>query len=602
MQPHNSRVCGIVGWTDLDRDLTLERPTLDAMTATMACRGPDGSGVWVAPRVGLGHRRLAVIDIAGGAQPFVIDHDVLVFSGEIYNYRELRTELSGYGHRFRTASDTEVVLRAYQQWGVEAVGRLDGMFAFAIWDGRAERLLLARDRLGVKPLYYVRHRGGLLFGSEPKAILANPLYSPEVGAAELSELFGLWPFLTPGVALYKGMRELLPAHIMLADVNGVRLSRYWALESHEHPDDLPTTARTVRELLAAEVERQLVADVPLGALLSGGLDSSTLVALAAPRTDGKLATFSVDFADADHFHALSHTPSRDHPYVTRMAAHLGTAHTDIVIDPADLAGLEETVVRARDLPSLGDIDMSLLLLCRRLRDHATVAISGESADEIFGGYPWFDNTDGGTFPWVDPAIGHPWLHPELLRLLKLDEYVARRYDEALADVPRLPGETGRERRMRELYHLALTRHLPAMLARKDRMSMAAGLEVRVPYCAHRLVEYVWNVPWAMKAAGGREKGLLRAAAAGLLPDEIRLRRKSRYPSPQNPAYLDAVWSRAREVLDDAGSPLRPLLHGPNLRYMFDLEMPAERRAELTPVLASFLSIDTWLRLYRVRIR
>lgn len=596
-------VCGIVGWTSSERDLTRERPALDAMVETMACRGPDGAGVWTAPGAALGHRRLAVIDLDGGAQPYAEDGVALVFSGEIYNFVELRAVLVAHGHRFRTRSDTEVLFRAYLQWDVAAVDRLNGMFAFAVWDSRSSRLLLARDRLGIKPLYYVQLPSGILFGSEPKAILANDLYQPEVGIEGLRELFGLWPFMTPGEAVYKDMRQLLPGHVLLGTPDGTALRRYWSLERHDHRDDPAGTAETVRTLLADAVRRQLVADVPMGILLSGGLDSSTLAALAVGAAGPGLATFSVDFTgSAEHFHHRSHTPSLDAPYVAVMAEHLGTRHTDVVIDPGDLAALEEVAVRARDLPSLGDVDLSLLLLCRALREHATVALSGESADEVFGGYGWFRDGAADTFPWLDPALGHPWLRPELVGLLQLDDYVADRYRQALAEVPRLAGETGPDRRRREVGHLAITRHLPAMLDRKDRMSMAAGLEVRVPYCDHRLVEYVWNVPWELKDTGGREKGLLRAAAAGLLPETVRTRPKSRYPSPQNPAYVQAVWDRARAMIDDASSPLRPLLHLPNIRAMLGQELPPGQRDELTTPLASFLSIDTWLRSYRVRIR
>jgi asparagine synthase (glutamine-hydrolysing) len=599
-------VCGIVGWADFERDLTAEGTTLAAMTDTMACRGPDGSGTWVTPRAALGHRRLAVIDLVGGAQPFAEGEVALVFSGEVYNFTGLRAELASRGHRFVTRSDTEVVFRAYLQWGPESVERLEGMFAFAVWDGRIQQLLLARDRLGVKPLYYAEHGSGLLFGSEPKAILANPLYTPELGADGLCELFGMWPFITPGAAIFKGMRELLPAHVLTVDARGSRLRRYWALESAEHPDNEEQTIATVRRLLAGAVDRQLVADVPIGFLLSGGLDSSFVTALAAAspeRGSGKLATFSVDFTDsAEDFQAHAAVPSLDAPYIARMVEHLDAAHTDIVIDAGVLAALEEDVVRARDLPSLGDIDMSLLLLCRELRGYATVAVSGESADEVFGGYTWFADGAADTFPWLDPTIGHPWVRPELRSLLNLDEYVRDRYSQALAEVPRLPGESGVDRRIREIFHLAISRHLPAMLARKDRMSMAAGLEVRVPYCDHRLVEYAWNIPWRMKRLGGREKGILRAASGDLLPADVRARRKSRYPSPQSPAYVEAIWERARHMVSDESSPMRPLLHLPNMKWLFGRDLPPDQRAALSTPLASFLTIETWLRLYHVRIR
>ncbi|MEU6997252.1 asparagine synthase (glutamine-hydrolyzing) [Nonomuraea sp. NPDC046570] len=600
-------MCGIAGWVDRERDLRLERETGERMTATMACRGPDDEGLWAGPHALLGHRRLAIIDLEGGVQPMREDAGapvVLVFSGEVYNFTELREELRGRGHRFTTRSDTEVVLRAYLTWGVDAVRRLNGMFAFAIWDGRSETLLLARDRLGIKPLYYAESGTGLLFGSEPKAILAHPGFEPEIDEQGLAELVGMWPFTTPGEAVYRGMRELLPGHVLVHRPEGTALRRYWHLESRPHTDGFDETTRNVRDLLEDAVGRQLIADVQLCTLVSGGLDSSTITALAAGRQgNGKLATFSVDYRGSrDDFQAHRDTPTLDAPYVARMVEHLGTQHTDVVLDTGDMTAHEETVVRARDLPSMGNIDISLLLLFRAVRRQSTVALSGESADEVFGGYPWHTDPASGTFPWLVTGYEYPWLHPTLVHILKLKDYVRDRYSDAVAEVPRLAGESAEERSRREITYLGLTRHLPALLNRKDRMSMTVGLEVRVPYCDHRLVEYMWNVPWEMKAAGGQEKALLRHAATGLLPEEVRSRTKSRYPSPQGAAYQKAVWDRIEALLHDRESPLRPLLNVPFLTWLVDRVRESPASPQWTMQLSSFLSFDTWLRMYKVRIR
>src|SRR5919202_3417863 len=276
-------MCGIAGWVDFGRNLTAEQATVQAMTATMDCRGPDAEGLWIAPHVALGHRRLAVIDLQGGRQPMVVEEDkqalaALTYSGEVYNFRELRAELSACGHRFRTHSDTEVVLRAYLQWGEDFVARLNGMYAFAIWDVRREELLLVRDRMGVKPLYYYPTPSGVLFGSEPKAILANPLLEPVVDDDGLRELFSF--VKTPEQAIFQGMREVRPGQLVRVRREGTSKRRYWVLESREHADDTDTTVRTVRELLDDIVTRQLISDVPLCTLLSGGLDSSVVTALA----------------------------------------------------------------------------------------------------------------------------------------------------------------------------------------------------------------------------------------------------------------------------------------------------------------------------------
>ncbi|RJL35876.1 asparagine synthase (glutamine-hydrolyzing) [Bailinhaonella thermotolerans] len=573
-------MCGIAGWVDFARELGPEAgATGAAMAGTLACRGPDAEGRWYDRHAMLLHRRLSVIDPRGGAQPMAASlgggHTaVLTFCGEIYNYRELRAELAGHGHRFRTASDTEVLLRAYLRWGEHCAERLNGMYAFGVWDSRGDRLLLARDRMGVKPLYYFPTPDGLLFGSEPKAILAAPHVPRRVDADGLREILDM--VRTPGRAVYAGMREVPPGALVIRDRRGLRTRRYWSLPAREHEDDHAATVRTVRELLEDIVSRQLVADVPLCALLSGGLDSSAVTALAARslRASGRgpVRSFSVDFAGAGRdFAPDAVRGAPDAPFVRDLAAHVGADHTEVLLDSADLAapGVRAAVLRATDAPPAywGDMWPSLYLLFREIRQHSTVALSGEAADELFGGYRWFHHpaaVNAPTFPWLTSGSaryfgGLTLLDRDLVAKLDLPEHRRAAYGEALAAVPRLPGETGLERRMREVTHLNLTRFVQTLLDRKDRMSMAVGLEARVPYCDHRLVEYVFNVPWAMKAADGREKSLLRAAVADLLPPSILQRVKTPYPAIQDPAYERALRAELAEVLADGDAPVRPLL-------------------------------------------
>jgi asparagine synthase (glutamine-hydrolysing) len=616
-------VCGIVGWVDFGRSLTREQAPLRMMTATMACRGPDAEGVWADGHAAIGHRRLAVIDLAGGKQPMTAERDgtaaaVLTYSGEVYNFRELRDELRALGQEFRTASDTEVVLRAYLQWGDGFASRLNGMFAFGLWDAARERLLLVRDRMGIKPLYYQPRPEGVLFASEPKGILAHPEVEAVVDTDGLRELLSF--VKTPGQAAYRGMREVPPGHVVAVDRDGIHPHRYWGLHARPHQDDLDTTVRRVRELLDDIVARQLITDVPLCTLLSGGLDSSAITALAAAalRREGAepIRSFSVDFAgQAEHFRpdALRATP--DTPYVHEVAEHVGARHTDIVLDTAALADplYRAGVLVASDLPSgLGDMYTSLYLLFREVRRHSTVALSGESADEVFGGYQWFHDeraVNAGTFPWL-AALGTrgtdsesivDLLDPDLSALLDLGEYRQARYRQALSEVEHVPGEDDRERRMREVCYLHLTRFVQILLDRKDRMSMAHGLEVRVPYCDHRLVEYVYNTPWSMKTFDGREKSLLRAAVADLLPRSVLERRKSPYPSTQDPGYERALRQRLAEVLADPLAPLPALLNPKRVRELLDSPLdtngfaPARRAVELV------LALDLWLRRYPVRL-
>ncbi|GAA0443355.1 asparagine synthetase B [Acrocarpospora corrugata] len=605
-------MCGITGWVDYDRDLSGATRIAQAMTDTMACRGPDDEGLWTAPHAAIGHRRLAIIDLAGGRQPMIAEElAVLTYSGEVYNFQELRRELEAHGHRFRTQSDTEVVLRAYLEWGDDLADHLNGMYAFAIWDVRREELLLVRDRMGIKPLYYYPTHHGVLFGSEPKAILANPLTERVVDEDGLRELLAF--VKTPEHAIFKGMYEVRPGQIVKVTRAGLTKRRYWQLSSYQHADDVPATVATVRGLLDDIITRQLISDVPLCTLLSGGLDSSAVTAIAARELReqglGKVRSFSVDFVGyTEHFKPDATRSTPDTPYVHDLVAHVGAEHTDIVLDSADLMdpAVRAAVLGARDLPTgLGDMDTSLYLLFKAIRGHSTVALSGESADEVFGGYQWFHDpvaVNGDTFPWlltadINGASNFDLLDRDLLRSLDLPGYRADSYRQALAEVPRLPGETGLERRMREISYLNLTRFVQILLDRKDRMSMAVGLEVRVPFCDHRLVEYVFNAPWAMKTFDGREKSLLRAACSDILPESVLQRVKSPYPSTQDPGYDEAVRAKARDLLRDEHLPSEQLIDVKAARAMLDRPADESHRAPLERM----LRLDAWLRDYEIKL-
>jgi asparagine synthase (glutamine-hydrolysing) len=602
-------MCGIAGWVDFSRDLASEHGTAQAMTETMSCRGPDDRGLWLSPHAILGNRRLAVIDVEGGHMPMTAEGPVVItYSGEIYNFVELRAELAAKGHRFRTRSDTEVVLHGYLEWGAGVADRLNGMYAFAIWDDRDQELLLVRDRLGVKPLYYYPLRDGVLFGSEPKAILANPLAEPVVDTDGLRELLTLGR--SPERAVFKGMRELRPGHLLRVRREGPAVRRYWALEPREHTDDLDVTVGTIRALLEDIVGRQLVSDVPLCSLLSGGLDSSTITAMA--RKHGQIRSFAVDFAGyAEKFQPDELRGDPDAPFVQELARYVDADHTDITLDTAELADprLRSSVVRAFDIPNfMGDMNGSLYMLFRAIREHSTVALSGESADELFGGYAWFhapQAVEADTFPWLAMVMRDhgpsDLLDRALFDRLDLPSFTADSYRSALAEVPYLPGQNGLERRMREVCYLHLTRFLPVLLDRKDRLSMAVGLEVRVPFCDHRLVEYVFNTPWAMKTFDGREKSLLRAAAGDLVPESIRRRVKSPYPATQDVAYEQALRDTLGDLVRAGKAPVLPLLDAAAVR-----EITAGPVGKTTTTMSRMslelaLDLNVWLESYNVRL-
>ncbi|MEU8309328.1 asparagine synthase (glutamine-hydrolyzing) [Actinomadura sp. NPDC048955] len=605
-------MCGITGWADWTRDLSGEGSVVTAMTRTQAPRGPDDEGTWLSRHAALGHRRLAVIDIEGGRQPMLRsgragEPVVITFSGEIYNFHELRGQLRSAGWSFTTRSDTEVLLTAYLQWGADLVTRLNGMYAFAIWDEHARQLLLVRDRLGIKPLYYARLGDGIIFGSEPKALLAHPGMTAEVDLEGLAELMAVPRARTPGHAVYRGMRELKPGCLVVADASGIRERRYWRLEARPHTEDFRTTTEEVRSLLTDIVNRQIVADVPVGTLLSGGIDSSAITALAAREFAGELTSYSVSVPAPARPGSDLWRPSPDEPYARLVAERLGLKHSVVQVGTDSLVEGLDRGLRARDLPGWGDLDISMYHLFRGVRADCTVALSGESADEMFGGYTWqVDDryVRHTSFPWMHARRQPQFLlREEVRRAIRPDDYEADRYREALAEVPHVDGEDRTGRRQREVFHLGLTRWLGALLDRKDRMSMAVGLEVRVPFADHRLAEYLFNVPADLKADGGTEKALLRRACADLLPEEIVNRPKSAYPASRDPGYVETLKNLVIEMIDEPGAPLFDLMDRARVRRAVTSELdelPGPITARTSAIgLSYLLELNRWLTRVRV---
>ncbi|MDX3234513.1 asparagine synthase (glutamine-hydrolyzing) [Streptomyces sp. ME03-5709C] len=607
-------MCGIAGWISFRRDLGNEQETVDAMTETMACRGPDDRGTWVHGPAALGHRRLAIIDLPGGRQPMSAEASgggpvAMVYSGEAYNFSELRAELAARGHRFTTTSDTEVVLRGYLEWGESVAERLNGMYAFAIWDSREQKLVMIRDRMGIKPFYYYPTDDGVLFGSEPKAILANPLVPRRVTLDGLRELFAF--VKTPGHAIWEGMREVEPGTVVTVGRDGIRTHVYWSLRTEPHTDDKETTIARVRELLEDIVRRQLVSDVPRCTLLSGGLDSSAMTALAARQLGAqgqKVRSFAVDFAgQTERFVPDSLRATPDTPFVHDVAELCGTEHQDIVLDSGQLADPEvrARMIRARDIPAgFGDLDSSLYLLFKAIRQQSTVALSGESADEVFGGYRQFFDEEArraDTFPWLvrfttDFGDDGSVLTDRVTKALDLRGYIRDGYRRAVAGVDRLDGESDFEYRMRVISHLHLTRFVRILLDRKDRASMANGLEVRVPFCDHRLVQYVYNAPWSLKSFDGREKSLLREATADVLPRSVYDRVKSPYPSTQDPKYFVALQENAKDLLAKPAHPVFDLVSRTWLEEAVGIVTPVGGHAARRG-LERVLDLAVWMDLY-----
>ncbi|GGJ59756.1 asparagine synthase (glutamine-hydrolyzing) [Virgibacillus salexigens] len=613
-------MCGITGYVDWGSDIRANKQMLQDMTETLSLRGPDDTNCWMDQHIAFGHKRLSVVDLEGGKQPMQKAKDgytyTITYNGELYNTDELRKELLTKGYRFATTSDTEVLLTAYMEWKETCVDYLNGIYAFGIWDGQKNQLYMARDRLGVKPLFYLTQGKQFIFGSELKAILAHNDVKAEVDRSGLAEVFGLGPSRTPGHGIFKSMKELRAGHALTFSIHGLKVWRYWNVESHPHTDSLADTTNKVRELFVDAVQRQLVADVPVSTFLSGGLDSSAITAIASnyftKQGNAPLTTFSIDYeGNAEHFQASKFQPSMDQPWVDKMAAAFATDHHNEIITGKELADHLKESVDLRDQPGMADIDSSMLWFCRRIKKHTTVSLSGECADEIFGGYPWFHDPSkeaGSGFPWMrslDSRIH--LLHPEWQEKLDLKNYVFDRYQETIRETPRLHGENDTDARRRELFYLNMHWFMAQLLDRKDRMSMGASLEVRVPYADHKLVEYVWNIPWDMKMAEGREKGILRKAMEGILPHDVLYRKKSPYPKTFQPEYTQAVTTWMQEILDDKEARLFEFLK----REKVEAILQSEGKEFKDPwygqlmkgpqLIAHLCQIDYWLRKYNVTV-
>lgn len=604
-------MCGIAGLVSFEEEARRLEARFDAMQRSIAPRGPDQQGRYVDERAALLHTRLAVVDVEHGTQPMREREYTLIYNGELYNAPELRQELEAAGARLHTRSDTELVLRGYMQWGEEVLSRLNGIYAFAVWNSETRELFLARDRMGVKPLFFAERGARLIFGSELKALLASGLVAPEVDEQGVAELMLLGPGRTPGCGVFRGVSELLPGECARYSVRGLARHSYFRLTDREIDDSPAVAIERTRQLVLDAITRQLVSDVPIGTFLSGGLDSSIISAVAARELAKKgeqLKTFSVDYTDnARYFHTTHFQPSDDRAYIKKMVDFLGSGHHTVTLGVEELTDALFDAVRARDLPGMADVDSSLLLFCRSVKQEVTVALSGECADEIFGGYPWYRDADiraAYGFPWSQStAMRAGFLHPDYAGIAA-DAYVAQRYDATVRAADKRPGLSPVESRMKEMMNLNVSWFMQTLLDRKDRMSMATGLEVRVPFCDHRIAEYLYALPWSVKDMDGREKGLLRAAVRDLLPEEVRLRKKSPYPKTWHPAYLARLRDMLRERMADTGAPIWRMVKAEACAQLLtgESERPWYGQLMTTPqTIAYLLQLDFWMREYHVAL-
>ena len=605
-------MCAIAGIIGLD----ISRETIEAMLSSMHRRGPDGRGCYRERDCTLLHSRLAIIDLQGGRQPMACSCGdalyVLVYNGELYNTDAVRRELQNCGHRFEGHSDTEVVLHAFIQWGEDCVHKFNGIFALAVWEEHTKRLFLARDRIGVKPLFYCEKQGALLFASEIKTILCHPAVKPELDREGAAQLLLLGPGRIPGSGVFRGIREVKPGCCGWYRDGKLALRRYWHLRDREHRDSFDETVESVRYLVTDAIKAQMVSDVSIGTFLSGGLDSSIITAVCAGKMaeqEMQLDTFSVDYEHNDrYFQPGKFQPDSDSVFIRRMTAACGTRQHDTILTSQILSDALEEATTARDLPGMADVDFSLLAFCREIRTHVKVALSGECADEIFGGYPWYRD------PEVRALAGFPWaqnsdqradiLAPEVLKDIRPREFVMDLYEKTCRESDILPGTSPRERRMKEMMNLNFYWFMQTLLDRKDRMSMYSGLEVRVPFCDYRIAEYLYAVPWEFKDYNGREKGLLRKAAEGLIPTEVLYRKKSPYPKTFDPSYEQMIALRLKKIMEDPRAPVHHLVRKSALEEILPGEQKWPWYGQLMrrpQTMAYFVQLDFWLRHYGVEL-
>ena len=605
-------MCGIAGMVGLPYSDDICKKILK----TMYRRGPDANGIATLDGCCLLHSRLAVIDPTGGAQPMDYswhsERYTIVYNGELYNTEELRQLLVGLGHQFVGHSDTEVVLHAYSQWAESCVERFNGIFAFAIWEHKRRKLFLARDRMGVKPLFYKLHDGGFLFASELKTILTYPTVQAQLDGQGIAEILLIGPGRSPGCGVFKGIHELEPACCGYYFAGKWNWKRYWKLKDREHTENFEETAEHVRFLVTDAIRRQMVSDVPIGTFLSGGLDSSLISAVCAQelvKQGKKLQTFSVDYHNNEaYFVSGKFQPETDSSYIKLMQRYIDSDHNWTVLTPEDLVDTLEAATIARDLPGMADVDFSLLSFCNEIRNKVKVALSGECADEIFGGYPWFRDTE------VRAVDGFPWAQniaqrTELIiedRLSGIDprEYVYTKYKNTIKWCDILPDTDPKERRMKEMMVLNIRWFMQTLLERKDRMSMYNSLEVRVPFCDYRIAEYLYGVPWEFKDYNGKEKGLLRYAMAEYLPEEVLYRKKSPYPKTYDPRYLKLVGKRFVDLLNTNNAPIFEIVHKEKLASILEakFEWPWYGQLMKAPqTMAYMLQINYWLEHYCIDI-
>lgn len=627
-------MCGIAGFYQNKYDFLSPRyggrthqnkwyGKLLGMKKSLVHRGPDDDRVLLFHGAGFAHTRLSIRDISGGAQPMTCSYQgvtaTIVYNGEIYNTDELRERLSRYPLHWHTTGDTEVILNGFLAMGERFFELLNGIFAFAIYVEKTGTLILARDPLGVKPLFYQTDNDTLVFASEPKAIFAFGV-RPKADNECWNEIFSLGPARTLGKGGFAGMKEVMPGqYITLTPCSNApyfdcEARNFWTLQARPHTDSYEQTVEKVSWLVRDSIERQMVSDIPICSFLSGGLDSSLVAAVCQNSLKKKgriLNTFSFDFENnSKNFRANSFQSSLDRPFAKEMAEYIGSRHTFLECNNQFQADYLYKAVDARDFPCMADVESSMLYFCELVSKTNRVALTGECADEIFGGYPWFHRESmwkKDAFPWsFDMEARKALLTDDFASSLQMEEYSRNAYLDTVRNTPRLNGENPQEARRREISWLNIRWFMMTLLNRMDRTSMYSGLEARVPFADHRILDYVYSIPWEMKCRNGQTKSLLVETAKPFLPDSVLYRKKSPYPKTYDPAYEKLLADRLLEMVGRTNSPLTGIIDKQKLAHFLrtpsDYGKPWYGQLMAGPqMLAYFLQVGYWMEKYSISL-
>ena len=608
---------GIVGIVNFDKDISGDYPIIRNMSETLKRRGPDYDCFYFSKHINLAYREVSI----NKNEKKIISYKfneityTIVLDGQIYNLKEIKEILKDNDFDFKDNSKFEILIKAYIFYGKEMCKYLNGNFALAIWNDKKEEIYIARDRFGINPLYYAKIDENIIFASEIKAILEYPNMKAIVNKDGVGELLGIGPSHSPGKTPFKNIEELEPATFVVYNKNCFRKEKYWKLENKEHKDDLEKTCDKIRYLIKDSVERQLADGNDTLTLLSGGIDSSIISKYASDYYKNKfgkrLKTFSVDYIDQEkNFVKNDFQPNTDNYYIDQMVDFLDTEHTKILFDSPDLYNNLENAMIARDFPGMADVDSSYLLLFKALKQECNIGLSGECSDEIFGGYPWYfreDSLNSNTFPWsLAIEERQKMLNEDISKEICLKSYIEEKYEKSLIEIENLNDDES-EVKYKKMIYLTSNWFMQTLLDRTDRMCMFNGFEVRVPFCDYRIVEYVWNIPWEMKAYKNREKGLLRYSFKDLLPEEIVYRKKSPYPKTHNPNYLKLVKKELSKIINCEYSPINKLLNKEYIQEIIETDGKSFSRPWFgqlmtgPQLMAYIIQINMWLERYNPQI-